>query len=202
LVVAPDGGFATRLKARSVEVGWGESAPYDDYRVAELTWRLLRDRPDVCIPEHNRELVEAVYHPSRWEELAAEPAWQQYAQGPELREAHRRFVATACAIDFDVRYSDVKCVQQFANELGVDYRTRLGDDTIRLDLPTPVRCWYATPEPEVRHADLPIWALPKDGNGEPLLTAIPQPDRDGASCYRLGPRLLWYSPAGWEWQEE
>ncbi len=202
LVVAPEGGFATRLQARSVPVGWGENAPYDDYRVAELTWRLITSRPAVQIPAHNRELVEAVYHPARRGQLETEPGWQGYAQGPDLREANRTFVAATCAIRFDARYADAACVGQFANELGVAYRTRLGDDTVRLELPTPARCWYAAPGTEVWHAELPVWALPQTAAGEPLLTASPQPDRDGASCWRIGARLFWYGPAGWEWQEE
>lgn len=202
LVVAPEGGFSDRLDARTVDVGWGETAPYDDYRVAELTWRLIRDRPEVTIPTDNRTLVEAVYHPDHRAALEAEPGWKAYAQRPELREANRCFVATATALPFDKRYADLDVVQRFDNELGIAYRTRLGDDTIRLELPEPVRCWYAEPDQPVLHAELPAWALPKDVQGQPVTAVQPRPACHGATCFAIQHVRFCYGPFGWDWQEE
>lgn len=196
LVVSPEGGFSGRLGARYVEVGWGERGPYDDYRVAELTWRLVGERPRVTVPGDNRALIEAVYHPEQWARLDQEEAWRRYAQGPELRRARERFVAGACATAFGQRYAD--CHAQFGSEL-VEYRTRLGDDQLQVDLREPLHCWYAQPSAPVLSVDLPHWLVPRDERQTTVRQADPRPPRDGATCIALGPRVCWYGPAGWEW---
>ncbi|NUP98643.1 MAG: hypothetical protein HUU35_02185, partial [Armatimonadetes bacterium] len=198
IVVEPEGGFTDQLEKKSIGLGWGDNQPYHDYAHGELTLRQIDSKAAISIPAENRALIEAVYHPAARERLRAEPAWARYWQRSELHAAHERFVATTVALPFGQPYH--ACAGLYDNELSIDYRTRLGLDTVRLDLPYPVHCWYAAPPAPVLTADLPQWCLPKQDKEQPLTTVTPRPPRDGATCFAVAEHLYWYGPDGWEWE--
>lgn len=66
LVLVPADPLVQRIDPGSGKAkgGHGLGGPiYEDLRVLEATWRLLRERPEVSIPEDNRRLVEGATHP-------------------------------------------------------------------------------------------------------------------------------------------
>ncbi len=197
-VIAPGDGFTPKLRARAASLGWGENRPYPNYADGELTFRLIAARPTIEIPSDNRSLVEAVYHPDARDRLREDTAWDDYllkAEGAELgQECHGREVA----LKFEQTYT--ACAAQFNKEQERTARTRLGDDSIRIDLPEKVCCWYSTGAAPVRSVDLPLWALPKSEAGDPL-TEVEQMEIDGMGITRvhIAGREFRYTPDGWEW---
>ncbi len=197
-VIAPVGGFGEHLGARSVAVGWGEDRPYPNYADGELTLRVLRDRPTIQIPRDNRELVEAVYHLGARDELWEEAAWEEYRIKPEGVELGQRSHANSAALDFTHTYP--ACAQQFTSAAERGARTRLGDETVRVKLPEPVRCLYAEPTEPVQQVDLPVWALPKDEQGMPIFEgAVWTAGPDEAARFQLENYTYWYDANGWAW---
>lgn len=197
-VIAPEGGFAGRLETRSVQVGWGENRPYSNYADGELTLRTIACRPEVEIPRDNRTLVEAVYHPDAREELWEEPEWEAYRINPEGVELGQLSHARSAALNFAQTYT--ASAGQFTAAAETGARTRLGDETIRIELPEPVRCLYARPPEPVRHVDLPAWALPKGKNEERVSEGVIWTAAAGeAARFRLLNHTYWYDEDGWDW---
>ena len=199
-VIAPDGGFAQQLRKRSLSLGWGENRPYSSYADGELTLRLIQGtgNGEIVIPRDNRALVEGVYHAEARDPLWADPLWEEYMCKAEGAERNRAWMGDQAALAFDRSYT--ASAGQFSDAQERAVRTRLGDDTIRIDLPEPVRCWYASPAEPVLTVDLPLWALPQNDDGT-LVTSDPiwEPAENGASGFRLGKRSYRYGPLGWEW---
>lgn len=198
-VVAPDGGFAPLLKHRAIELGWGENRPYRNYADGELTLQAITRWPRVEIPRDNRLLVESVYHADAREPLWADGAWSEYLCSAETAERNRAWVGEQAVLKFEQTYT-AAAEQYKDNERAI--RTRLGDETLRIALIGPIRCWYSEPAAPVQWIDLPAWALPPDT--EPLSPDAPLPlaaDEDGYSSFVIGRRRYRYTPGGWEWRD-
>ena len=76
-------------------------------------------------------------------------------------------------------------------------RTRLGDDSVRVELPVPVTGYYA-PEQQAEFVDLPFyWVQRVMGlNGNVQITHV----ADEQNSFLLGGRKrLRYTPTGWTW---
>ncbi|HET8656965.1 MAG TPA: CRISPR-associated helicase Cas3' [Longimicrobiaceae bacterium] len=198
LVVAPDGGFGPYLKRRSVELGWGEDRPYPNYADGELTLRTMADHPEIVIPRDNRMLVELVYHPDRRESLWEDAAWSEYLCKAETARRNREWMGEQARLKFDRTYTG--SATDFDNAQERSIRTRLGDETVRVELPAAVHCWYSEPHEPICWVDLPAWALPHAEEGEWELPApVWDPEPDGTARFRLGNVCYRYGPEGWEW---
>ena len=200
-IIAPEGEFAERLETRSIPVGWGEDRPYPNYADGELALRTIAARPEVEIPRDNRTLVEAVYHPDAREELWTEAAWEAYRIRPEGVELGQLSHARSAALDFGRTYTG--SASQFTHAAERGARTRLGDETVRVELRKPVRCIYAEPSEPVRHVDLAEWALPKDDQGRPISEGAVWTAAPGeAARFQLRNHTYWYNTDGWNWSYE
>lgn len=202
LVIAPkEGNFAPHLKKKALDLGWGQDRAYPNYADGELTLQVIHRHPSIEIPRDNRALVEAVYHCEALEPLWDDAAWSEYlprAMGDELKkQSHGR----SMALDFRITYTESALAFDNAQEQRI--RTRLGDETVRIELPGEVRPWYAASGESVRQVDLPVWALPKGEGDQPLVENLEwHGDADGTARFRLGSHTYWYGPVGWEWAKD
>src|SRR5690606_24956951 len=108
------------------------------------TLRLVRDPAwaTITIPDHNRELIERVYHPAPREALANEPgAWEKAFIVNEDKNLRRTVHARGACIDFQVGYADNGAHFDPIAERRI--RTRLGDDSIRIEIGVEVPSFYA-----------------------------------------------------------
>ena len=122
--------------------GWGPV--YGDPGDLELTLRLIRDPAwaTISIPRDNRELIERVYHPMPREKLANESeAWEKAFIVNEGKYLGRIVHARGASIDFQIGYTDNG--RRFDPIAERRIRTRLGDDSIRIDIGAEVPCFYA-----------------------------------------------------------
>jgi CRISPR-associated endonuclease/helicase Cas3 len=202
LVIAPEeGSFTPHLKRRALDLGWGQDRPYPNYADGELTLHVIYHYPSIEIPRDNRTLVEAVYHCEVRDPLWNDAAWSDYlvkATGDELKkQSHGR----SMALDFRITYAESALAFDNAQEQRI--RTRLGDETVRIELPGEVRPWYAGCEEAVQNVDLPVWALPKGEGDQPGVDNLQwDPEPDGTARFRLADHTYRYSPDGWEWVRE
>jgi CRISPR-associated endonuclease/helicase Cas3 len=195
VVIAPEGGFMPHLKRRSMELGWGEERPYPNYADGELTLRLIRDCPEIQIPRDNRALIEAVYHTDQHELLRYDSEWDAYLNKAEGRESGRAWQGRITALKFEQTYPG--CAGQFNDAAERNVYTRLGDQTVRLQLSCPIRCRYA--DREVDHVDVPEHAARAAGLD---FAALPEKlDATGENCFGFGSRTLRYTGDGWEWDD-
>ena len=72
VLVPADGDLGRWVAGDSLESSHGLGTVYEDLRVLEATWRLLRSEPAFSIPADNRRLVEECVHPARLAAIAAE----------------------------------------------------------------------------------------------------------------------------------
>src|SRR5690606_26951086 len=121
--------------------GWGPV--YGDPGDLELTLRLVRDPTwaTITIPDHNRELIERVYHPAPREALANESdAWEKAFIVNEGKNLGRTVHARGACIDFQVGYDENG--PHFDPIAERRIRTRLGDDSIRIEIGVEVPSFY------------------------------------------------------------
>ncbi len=106
VVAVPDDGSFAGLAGRPAR-GFGDPdrAVYRDLLVLRATLDLVRSRPAVAIPDHNRELVERATHPEALralaERLAAadDPAWLAHWEKLRGKGAAERMVADLHGLD-------------------------------------------------------------------------------------------------------
>jgi CRISPR-associated endonuclease/helicase Cas3 len=201
LVISPPGNsFVYHLSSPALELGWGERRPYRHFADGELTLRLIADNPEIVIPRDNRRLVESVYHCDAREPLWGEPAWERKMFDAAGVERNLAWAGEVAALDFDQTYAASSAAFDAAVEGKV--RTRLGDETIRIPLPVPVRGWYSEDTVPVMHVDLPAWALPRHEEGAALELEPKWIEReDDIPCFRLSGREYRYDPDGWTWSD-
>lgn len=189
LVLGPPEPFNPRPAARG-DHGWG--TVYRDWAPIELTRRLVAQNPTISLPEESRRLLESVYHPEAVSALRAEAGW-----GPVLDESEgvglcHSLQAHQCILRFDQTYQEN--AERYRDESSI--RTRLGDDTVMVQLTPSVRCWYADEyesfvprrSEDVAKAGLDL-SDPCVGPG--------QPDENGTMQYPFGKGTLAYEPTGW-----
>jgi CRISPR-associated endonuclease/helicase Cas3 len=209
LVIAPADGFLQWAREEHEQQrrgphGWG--TVYDDLGDLELTLHLLRQRPRVEIPRHNRSLIEAVYHPESRSGLDQDIQWEAYSVGQDGRRVARDRYAEDTRLPFEYGYTSAEVVHRFDSAEEARVRTRLGDDTVRIELPGEVRGWYCNET--VRHVDLPLRALfssyqAEDGEvirDSDSVGAVTDfvPQERGAS-FRVGETRVVYQRDGWVW---
>lgn len=194
-IIAPADSFARWATAKHGGLnGWG--SVYEDLCDLELTLALLRPGRSVKIPLQNRELIEAVYHPDSRRALESSALWKDYvndADGSRIAQANH---GREAALKFRYGYTAAEVVQQFDSGEEKKIRTRLGDDTVRLELPNGFRGWYS--DDTVRFVDLPAYVVADDDTAElPLPEAFETGER---GCrFRIGKRTVEYRPDGWHW---
>lgn len=109
----------------------GLGSVYADVLALEGTWRLLEERAEWVIPQHNRDLVEAALSKERRERIAAEaPGWTKKLHdilGKEIAEG---------SLARDVRLSWSRDYEAFpSRETGEKISARLGANDHRIALP-------------------------------------------------------------------
>lgn len=148
----------------------------------------------LSIPADNRRLIEAVYHRHSRQPLWEDPSWEDYLCGAEGVELNQTWRATVACQDFGATY--LGDAAQFDGPF--QGRTRLGDETVRVELDRSVAPFYAAGE-AVHFVDLPVWALPASLHPGDGLNAAWDPLVTG---FRLENRVYRYTPTGWTWRAE
>lgn len=181
--------------------GWG--TVYGDPGDLELTLRLVRDPAwsTISIPRHNRELIERVYHPTPREALAKESMeWEKAFIVNEGKNLGRIVHARGAAVDFQIGYVDNG--PRFDPGAERRIRTRLGDDSIRVEIGAEVPAFYADPDrtPPVTTVDLPYHVVGDLPEGElaPRVSEI-SVTADGIQFLVNGKGPIRYDAAGWHW---
>lgn len=196
LIVAPEEGLATYLKRFAGPHGWG--TVYEGMCDLELTWRLIRRYPEIAIPEHNRMLIESVYHPDARADLGkSDPEWEAALSKEEGAGFAQASHGAMAALDFGETY--VGQASRFNREVEGSIRTRLGDDRIKVRLERPVRGWYDV-EGQANDVDVPLRMLGKIEFGEADLVAELLEETEGGLIFAIQSKFfLRYSPQGWIW---
>ncbi|MDA8192396.1 MAG: CRISPR-associated helicase Cas3' [Thermaerobacter sp.] len=110
----------------------GLGSVYEDLRMLELTWRLLREGT-FEFPGDNRRLVEGATHPEALATLD-DARWERHAQLVEGETQAKALAAGSAVAVFHKYFGLHDCV---FNEFGGKIATRLGADGLRLPLKTP-----------------------------------------------------------------
>lgn len=180
--------------------GWGPV--YGDPGDLELTLRLVRDPAwaTITIPDHNRELIERVYHPAPREALANESdAWKKAFIVNEGKNLGRTVHARGACIEFQVGYDENG--PHFDPIAERRIRTRLGDDSIRIEIGVEVPSFYADAgaSAPVTTVDLPlriVTALDDDT----IVTHVSDVIVSGAGIqFLVNGHAVRYDPDGWHW---
>jgi CRISPR-associated endonuclease/helicase Cas3 len=199
-VIAPAEGVEQYRKVKFGQPN-GIGTVYSDLTDLHLTLGELDHRREIEIPAQNRELIEAVYHPAHREGLASDPDWSDYIDKQDGAQRGQEYHAKSASLDLDMGY--VSNAERYQDEKLRQIRTRLGDESIRIELPGPIPAWYAPPEPSQSWADLPLHALTREGMD--LLSASERVVEElrinaaGETEFRLGGREYRYTPSGWQW---
>ena len=110
----------------------GLGTVYDDLRVIDATWRQIVARSVVCIPEMNRELVEATTHPEVLGRVGdGDPRWKQHQSWVRGQFYGDRRVAGDNLIPRDEGFGEMSFPDA---ELGRRVSTRLGEGDRRVTL--------------------------------------------------------------------
>ncbi len=189
-VVGPDAPFSPT--GRAIQgTGWG--TVYKNMVALELTRRLVASRPAIELPGEYRILMEAVYDPGTVDEFVRSEGWSEVQNQVEGTSAGHELHARDSSLSFGECYSNN--APKFASEIMV--RTRIGDDSVDVELEPPAQCWYAigsrAPVVTIRLDE----ALAAGIENLTELKAVGYIDEDGLSRYRLGNLTLVYGPAGW-----
>ena len=116
----------------------GLGSVYEDMRTLELTRLMLAENPDVEIPLDNRRLVENATHPERLASLTGE-RWGKHGQVLEGKTISKELAAYYSVFKYDIAFGEFNF-----NAINKDKyddksaRTRLGLDTLRIQLSSPV----------------------------------------------------------------
>jgi len=200
LVIGPGSGLEELAagRPRGGPHGWG--TVYPDLGDLEITRRLVVGRSSISLPEENRDLIEAVYHPDRRDALRAESdAWTRAIDETDGRSAGQRVHAREACLAFDRTYSENAGRWP---QVGVErrIRTRLGDDRVTVQLPGPVRCWYDQGA-FVDTVDLPAWVL-GDAAGAEEPSVSEWVDDAEFTAFRVEGRDVRHDPHGWHWSAD
>lgn len=189
LVLAPDHDLEEALDVRgSVRTAFqrlGYGSVYDDLRPLELTRRLLREAPDVVLPQDNRRLVENTTHPDALSRLNSQ-LWTRHGhliEGGEL--------ALAIAAGNAVALYDEYFGGDDAFAEGAKVAIRLGADSLHLPLSRPIRTAFGEVMDEVV---IPGHLAPS--RPDELVTV--EDVGDGVAILRCGTRQYKYSRYGLE----
>lgn len=114
----------------------GLGTVYTDLRMIEATWRQLESRPELHIPDENRELVEYATHPDALRSIVVElgnpwPTHEEHELGTAA--AHRRLGALN-VIDWSVPFGDPGSLFP-TGELDRNIRTRLAEGDRSAEFP-------------------------------------------------------------------
>lgn len=167
IVLTPvDRDLTPLLRARGQGLGIGLRSAYENLLAIEAAWRLLEgaDRGPVVwrIPQDNRRLVEAGTASDAWQALADELGGPWQAHLDEV--AGKRSAQAGAAQIVKLRW-DEDWEQGGWSDLGDDVRTRLGLDSVDLDLPQP---WTTPLGSTIGRISAPAWML-RGPVGEPVV---------------------------------
>jgi len=203
-VIVPERPLIEYVRGESMNGPHGWGPVYGDAGDLELTLRLIRDPAfeTISIPRQNRELIERVYHPAPREELAGESnAWEKAFIVNEGKNLGRAVHAFGASIDFNIDYADNG--PRFDHIVERRIRTRLGDDSIRIDVGVEIPCFYAATgaRAPVTTVDLPFRIVAAfDSDDEAIAPRISDiaVTPDGIR-FLVNGHAVRYDPDGWHW---
>jgi len=168
---------------------------YPDLRISQLTLRLIAESAEKDeawrIPDMNRHLVESATHDEALSEFAG--------MGEDWDELRKNINGARFADDLTARHVIVKRDKtflerevRFISDVEDRVRTRLGDDSIEVELDPP------PPSPfdgaEIKTIAIPLWLVGK-GNVSPESPIAPQTSSDGFE-FAIGDRRFAYDRLG------
>ena len=168
----------------------GLGSVYQDLRTLELTWQMLEEKPDVEIPLDNRRLVEGATHPERLASLIG-GQWEKHGQIVEGKTTGQTIAAFYAAVVYDLSFGEFSF-----NELNEQARTRLGLNTLRIPLKTPVIGPFGA---EISEITIPGHLAPQD-KSEEFAEILRHDDKE--ILLRYGGMVYKYSRYGLEKNDE
>lgn len=196
-VLTPDtAGLEALLDAKGEAVqeakkaGWG--SVYEDLRMLELTWVLLKETPNVEIPFDNRRLVEGATHPERLASLQGD-RWLRHAQMMGGRALSKELAAFYAAESYGKAFGECRFNDIAENATA---RTRLGLDTLRIRLDAAAAGPFGA---EIAEITIPGHLAPKDTGEDAAEVTV---RRDGELVLRYGEQYYRYSRYGLEKLDE
>jgi len=136
LVLVPEGGdLGPWVAGETLESTHGLGTVYEDLRILEATWRLLRPEPTLRIPAENRRLVDESVHPERLLAIAADlgKTWQAHQQtvwGKMLADTQ---LANLNVVKRQICYDDEACLFPERGERKIPTRLGLEDRLVRFE---------------------------------------------------------------------
>ncbi|MEE8524023.1 MAG: hypothetical protein V3T72_08830 [Thermoanaerobaculia bacterium] len=161
VLVPAEGDLERWVSGERLESTHGLRSVYQDLRILEATWRLLRPEPTLRIPAENRRLVEDCVHPERLAALTAElgDAWEAHQRkvlGSLIADTQQANLNT---VDRDAAFGEgVKYLFVPRGERKIPTRLGLGDRLVRFKEPFETPFGNSVAEltiPEFLVADVP-----------------------------------------------
>jgi len=165
----------------------GLGSVYPDLRSLQRTWEALCNQPRISLPRDNRRLVELATHPESLGRLNG-IRWERHAimiEGSTIAvnvRAHQ-IVLARC---YDKPFGTFSFC-----ELDQNVRTRLGLDSLDLDLPEPITSPFGS---EIRRIVIPGHLAPK--TPDPMITALTP--CEGGFAFRIADSHYRYTRLGLE----
>jgi len=190
VVLVPDRPLEEGLTAKGEVRGdlrrLGFGSVYEDLRMLELTWQVLRERSEISIPEDNRFLVEYVTHPENLRSF----------RGQRWLAHHLEVSGVALAS----RVNAESILQQFHKPFGhlefVDsgraVAARLGSSSFHVRLAEGLESPFGA---TLTHLIIPEHLMAKDWNAEDVLEVL---EAGEVSLLRLAEKTYSYSRYGLE----
>ncbi|MGI6035532.1 MAG: CRISPR-associated helicase Cas3' [Limnochordia bacterium] len=190
VVLVPDRPLEMALDSRGEVSGdfkrLGYGSVYEDLRSLELTYRTLKENPEIVIPDDNRFLVEKATHPEALGLLAG-GRWAEHRNLIYGKGLAKEIAASTIANIFDEYFGQVEFI-----EAGRAVATRLGVDQLHLSLNRQVMSPFGKTLAEMV---IPGHMAPDELN-DGLITV--EDERDGAIILRCEERRYRYSEYGLE----
>lgn len=149
---------------RTRGLGIGPRSAYDNLLAIEACWQLLQADATWQIPRDNRRLVEAGASVQAWSDIADRlgGGWPQHFASVTGRQAAQAGQALPRLVQWNVGWRDGDW-----SDLGDDVRTRLGLDSVDVDLST---AWDTPLGARIERVSVPAWML-RGGDDAAVLAA-------------------------------
>lgn len=200
IVLVPAGGnLEPWVRRERLESTHGLGSVYEDLRILEATWRLLRPEPTLAIPADNRRLVEESVHPERLRSLAAElgGAWQSHERGVWGQLLTDTQLANLNVVKRDVVFGDHDRRYLFVERGERKIPTRLGLEDRRLRFDPAFHGPFGNAVAELTVPHFLARGAPEDAEVAEYVREM-----EGGVTFRFGPNGYRYDRLGLRKEEQ
>lgn len=199
VLVPTEGDLEPWVHGQRFESTHGLGSVYEDLRVLEATWRLLRPEPTLSIPTDNRRLVEESVHPERLRTLTVElgEAWQAHERGVWGQLVSDTQLANLNTVKRDIVFGDDDRRYLFVERGERKIPTRIGLEDRRLRFEPAFRSPFGHDVAELTVPHFLARGVPEDAE-----VAEDVREMDGGVTFRFGPNVYRYDRLGLRMEEQ